>query len=101
MRRILLAVGSRPDVRLWRANTGVGVTPDGARIVRFGIPGQADLSGLLIDGRRLEIEVKMPGRTQSEAQLMFGEMILRYGGVYLLAHSVEEALAGVTAAIAR
>jgi len=89
---ILRTFGTRPDMRLWRANVGVariGGGPAG-RVVRFGIPGQADLTGILPGGVRLEIEVKGPTGRQSEDQRNFQRMIGRFGGVYVLARSVDD-----------
>ncbi len=43
-----------------RQNTGVGVNPRG-QSVRFGRPGNADVSGMLPDGRKLDVEVKREG----------------------------------------
>lgn len=85
---ILRVFGARPDMRLWRANVGMMVI-DG-RPVRFGIKGQADLTGILAGGRRLEIEVKSPTGKQSEDQRNFQAMIERQGGLYILARSVQD-----------
>ena len=85
---ILRAFGTKSEMRLWRAN--VGVARIGNRVIRFGIPGQADLTGILPDGRRLEIEVKSPAGAQSDDQRNFQKMIERFGGVYVLARSVED-----------
>jgi len=75
-----------PDgLTIWRNNTGA--IHDGTRLVRFGIPGQADISGILKPlGCRIEIEVKRPDRKgrQSEAQKNFQTMITSHGGLYLL-----------------
>jgi hypothetical protein len=75
-----------PDsLTIWRNNTGA--IHDGTRLVRFGIPGQADISGILKPlGCRIEIEVKRPDRKgrQSEAQKNFQTMITNHGGLYLL-----------------
>lgn len=87
---ILAWAASRTDLRLWRANSGVAKTMDGKRTVKFGVNGQADLSGILRDGRRLEIEVKSPTGRQSESQKKFQSMITRFGGVYVLARSVKD-----------
>lgn len=91
---ILREFGTRRDVRLWRANVGVarlgGPRSAGGRVVRFGLPGQADLTGILPGGLRLEIEVKGPDGRQSRAQRSFQAMIERFGGVYVLARSVED-----------
>ena len=75
-------------MRLWRANTGVARI--GRRVVRFGVPGQADLTGILPDGRRLEVETKSATGKQSKDQRNFQRMIERFGGVYVLARSVED-----------
>jgi len=85
---VLRAFGTKRWMRLWRANTGVARIGD--RVVRFGVPGQADLTGILPDGRRLEVEMKSPGRTQTEDQRNFQRMIERFGGIYVLARSVED-----------
>ncbi len=85
---ILRAFGTLSRLRLWRAN--VGAARIGTRVVRFGIPGQADLTGILPDGRRLEIEVKSPKGCQTPAQEAFGRMIEKFNGVYVLARSVED-----------
>lgn len=93
---ILAAIGSRPDVRLWRANTGVAIPLAHAcplcrgRGVRFGVVGQADLSGIVRGGRRLEVEVKSPTGRPSEQQVRFGNMIRSKGGIYVVARSVED-----------
>ncbi|RMG17749.1 MAG: hypothetical protein D6729_08280 [Deltaproteobacteria bacterium] len=61
--------GTRSDMRLWRAN--VGAARFGRHVVKFGIPGQADLTGILPGGIRLEIEVKGPTGRQSPQQRAF------------------------------
>lgn len=85
---ILRAFGTLSALRLWRAN--VGAAQIGRRVVRFGIAGQADLTGILPDGRRLEIEVKSATGRQTAAQQAFQEMIERFHGVYILAKSVDD-----------
>jgi hypothetical protein len=55
-------------------------------------PGAGDLSGILADGRRLEIEVKSAKGEQGEAQVRWQAMIEKFGGVYILARSVAEAM---------
>ena len=67
-----------------------------ARWIQGAPPGAGDLSGILADGRRLEIEVKAQTK-QSEDQKAWQAMIERFGGVYILARSAEEAIASVEA----
>lgn len=85
---ILRAFGTLPGLRLWRAN--VGVARVGQRVVRFGIRGQADLTGIVPDGRRLEIEVKTATGRQTAEQRSFQNMIERFHGFYILARSVDD-----------
>ncbi len=86
---ILLEFGGRDDMRIWRQNTGAARTKRGA-LVRFGIPGQADISGIYHDGRRIEIECKSArGRLRKE-QKRWREMIEKHGGIYILARTVED-----------
>jgi len=85
---ILRAFGTVPSLRLWRAN--VGAARIGDRVIRFGIPGQADLTGILPDGRRLEIEVKSPTGRQTPDQQAFQRIIEKFNGLYILARSTND-----------
>jgi len=87
---ILREFGSRTDIRLWRQNTGAARDPHTGQVIRFGVPGQADLSGILQGGQRLEIEVKTKTGRQSKEQKRWQRMIEKFGGVYVLARSVED-----------
>ena len=63
---ILRELSTRRDLRVWRQNVGVAVPLTAAvkralahtdyRVVHFSIPGAADLTGILGNGKRLEIE---------------------------------------------
>lgn len=86
---ILLTFGCRHDMRLWRQNTGMARMGP-RRMVRFGVPGQADLTGILPGGIRLEIEIKTNFGQQTTEQRNYQRMIERFGGVYVLARSVED-----------
>ena len=85
---ILRAFGSKRSMRLWRAN--VLAARMGDRFVRAGVPGQADLTGILPGGKRLEVEIKSERGRQTEDQRNFQRMIAWFGGVYVLARSVED-----------
>lgn len=92
---VLLAIGSKPYVRVWKQNTGVGATANGKRL-HFGLPGAADITGILRHvsgvGLRLEIECKTGSGKLSEKQLNFKNMIDKMGGLYLVCRSVQEAI---------
>lgn len=87
---ILLEFGSRPDLRIWRANVLVAQDKNG-RVIRAGIKGQADISGIMRpSGRRIEIECKSPHGRQSEEQRRWQRMIEWAGGLYILARRIED-----------
>lgn len=54
-------------VDLQRQNTGGAVNPKG-RLVMFGRRGNSDLTGMLPDGRRLDVEVKREGWDPAKAR---------------------------------
>lgn len=88
MNDILREFGTRPGLRVWRQNCGAARV--GTRVIRFGVPGQADLTGILPDGRRLEIEVKSATGRQTPEQVAFQNMIERFNGIYILARSTND-----------
>lgn len=91
---IMIYLGSRPDVRIWRNNTGKAELR--GRMVQFGIPGQADLSGLRApNGARLEVEVKSDKGRLGPQQAKFGKMITDLGGTFIVARSVGEVIRGL------
>jgi hypothetical protein len=90
MRRLMLALGRRADMRIWRQNVGsVPIRDDQERVVRVlhtGVPkGAADTPGYVRpEGWRLEIEIKGPGGTCSPEQDRFGRLVTLGGCVYAL-----------------
>jgi len=77
------------NIPCWRQHVGQMFV--GAYCIRFGMPGAADLTGILPDGRRLECEAKRRfGGKQTQDQLVFQRMIEARGGVYILFHSAQE-----------
>lgn len=87
--QILQRIGSHPKIRVMRQNTGALTNMQG-RLVRFGIPGCSDIIGIIApSGRWLAVEVKSPIGKQSEQQKNFQAMIEAFGGIYVLARSIE------------
>lgn len=76
----------------WRQNTGAARTGD--RLIRFGIPGQADITGS-VRGRRIDIEVKTPEGRQTPEQRIYEQRIAAAGAVYVLARSLDDVLTAV------
>jgi hypothetical protein len=73
----------------YRRNTGALETQLG--FVRFGLPGMADIGGIL-DSTAYEIEIKTLKGIQSEAQKNWQRAVEKAGGVYILARSVDDCL---------
>jgi hypothetical protein len=67
----------------YRTNTGAfaGEYKGRKRFVRFGIPGLADISGVL-DGRAIFIEAKIGKRKQSANQWAFEQAVVEAGAFY-------------------
>lgn len=100
-RRVLLRFGADKRLRLWRQNTGTGLTMDAERVISFGLKGSGDLSGIMMGGTRIEIEDKTARGRQSEQQKAFQNMIERFGGLYVLARSEEDVERAIVARLAR
>ncbi len=101
--RIRLALGTRPDARLFRNQVGSLPDPRTGRLVTFGLArGSADLIGwrtIVVTpdmvGRRLavftSIEVKTPtGRVRPDQQAWLG-VVRKAGGIADIARSVPDA----------
>lgn len=99
---VLRMFGSRSDMRIWRANVGAMRAANG-RVVHFGVPGQADITGIVpVVGRcmcgllqpsvgvRLEIETKSARGRQEDDQVRYQKIIQRLGGLYILARSARD-----------
>lgn len=100
---IWLAVGSRPDVRLWRNNVGIATFSGGQR-VKYGLanPGGSDLIGfrkIVVPpeavGQTLAvftaIEIKTTVGRVSDEQKAFIRAVQQFGGFAGVARSVDEA----------
>ena len=94
---VLTVLALNRNIRVWRRNTGALSSKDGKRFVRFGVPGMADVFGIIrtmrcpVCGRltgtgvHLEIECKRYGGRLSPAQKDFLATIHKYGGKTLVA----------------
>lgn len=109
---ILAAIGSMPDVRVWRNEVAgawvgqkIGETREGhaviknARHIQAGLcKGSSDLIGIGPGGRFLAMEVKKPGGSFQRGQREYLEAVRYVGGIGAVARSVEEALQVIEAA---
>lgn len=92
LNEVLGTLGRLRWCRVWRQNAGAAISIDGMRKIRLAVPGAADITGILPDGRRLEVEVKTQTGRQSDQQRAFQRMIENLGGVYILVRSSRDAL---------
>lgn len=94
--QIMVELSKNPNVRVWANNTGVAESLDSYRVVRYGLVGSADITGIIgPNGTRLEIEVKTGKGKQTLNQKNFEQMIKKLGGVYIVARSVLDATEGI------
>lgn len=100
--RIQLALGGRPDVRVFRMNVGLARDPRTGQTIRFGVPGMADLLCLVrlpdpLPSAFLWLEVKsVVGRLRPEQEAFQRMVQERFGSLhYAVARSVEAAEAAV------
>lgn len=100
--RVLLTLGRRPDVRLFRNNVGAYKDQNGT-LRRFGLlVGSADLIGwVTVNGRAifLSVEIKTPIGKPSPEQETWLHNVRRMGGIAFIARSPEEAIAELEAQI--
>lgn len=114
-----------PGARVWRRNVGKGIGLDTVkravgllragqivaaveilqhRPVAFGVPGEPDIDGIMPIGRygvRVGIEVKVGADRLRDDQMAFRDMLLRAGGIFVLARSVEQAIKDLRAQVER
>lgn len=97
--RILIALTQRfhPIGVFWRQNAG-RVRSDRGAWVQLGPPGISDIVGL-IQGRSVFVEVKTDTGKQRTGQEAFQRAVEKAGGLYLVARSPDEALAGLIAGL--
>jgi hypothetical protein len=78
---LILALGSRPDVRAWPRFVGY----DPVHQVSYGINGETDVQGVVAPhGRSFFIEIKTGEAVLSKDQKNFKKMVLKFGCIYLL-----------------
>ena len=101
--KTLLWIGENcPHIRAWKNPTGQAYTiasvadyidsGDVKKLVRisFGMVGQADISGIIQGGKRIEIEIKTGTGKQSAVQKSWQAMIEQRGGLYLVVRDVKD-----------
>lgn len=96
MRDILVALSQLPESLWWRQNTGVFRSFDGREIIRQGIPGMADIGGM-IGGLAVQVEVKTPTGKLSKEQIRWQRAVEKAGGVFICGRSPAGVLASLTA----
>lgn len=113
---ILAALSGDARVRAWRANivgAAVSLSEVSAALNRAGVPqavarkvlgqlrpraagkkGQSDITGILANGRRLDVEVKDGSGRESTDQARYRRVMTTFGGLAVVVRSTEE-LAGI------
>ena len=101
-KRILARHGARPDLRLWRNESGLfwagkphyaagSVTLQPFTRVKAGLcKGSADLIGLTDTGRFIALEIKTAGDRLDDRQRRFLDLIIEMGGIGAVVESVDD-----------
>jgi hypothetical protein len=86
---LLLMIGKEfPNIRVWKNATGATKVEN--RVIKFGLKGSADILGIVKpSGKLLAIECKTGQAVQSNHQKNFENMILNFGGIYLVTHDTQ------------
>lgn len=99
-RLVIARLNLLPGVDVWRSNAGGAKDGATGRVLKFGVPGQADVTGLMRPhGRRLEVELKSKRGYQTPEQRAWQIRIEKLGGLYVLARTLSEALVPVCEAL--
>jgi hypothetical protein len=79
-------------VRVARINTGKAFPPRSRQLVTFGVPGTADIVGLIApSGRMVMLECKRPqGGEKGKRQLTMQRVVRAMGGIYEFVRSVAD-----------
>lgn len=86
--QIMRYLAMHDQCRVFRQNTGAAKY--GKHTVRFGVPGQPDLHGIVgPHGRYFGVEVKTDTGRLSKAQQNYRDMMLAMGAVHVTARCVE------------
>lgn len=111
--RVMLALGSRPEIRIFRNQVGFGYVgePPNQRRVSFGLmPGSGDLIGWRTRvitaediGRKfaqfLSVEVKSDTGTPSKEQLRWANVVRECGGIAIITRDPKIALEQIEGAL--
>jgi hypothetical protein len=65
------------------------------RFIRFGWPGMLDITGQLVDGRRLEVECKRIGEKATPDQQATIDRVNKAHGLAFVAHCVDDVYAAI------
>lgn len=110
MHDVLLKIGATEYCRVWKNHTGAavpvgiirmlahkhnGLIPAGEILkymIHYGLKGSADINGILLGGQSLWLECKTGSGKQTKEQISFEKMINKFGGVYKVVKTSDEAL---------
>lgn len=87
---LILIELSKMGFRAWKNTTGTGLSMDGSRVIKFGVPGSPDIMGIGPQGKFLGVEVKTGSGVLRQEQIAFRDMVRRQGGIFIEARSIED-----------
>jgi len=75
---------------VWAQDSGAAFR--NGRFIRFGVDGGGDISGIIIGGYRIEMEIKTGKAVQNKNQKKFEKMITNFDGFYKVVRSSKQAV---------
>lgn len=96
---ILANLATLPNCYFYRSSTGAA-RGAGGRVMKFGVAGQADITGVAA-GKYVAIECKTETGRQSDVQRAFQQRVESAGGVYVLARTRDDAIDAVRSILSR
>jgi len=94
--KCLIEGSKEPGVILFKRTVMLALTLDGRRKITCGIPGEADIDGMLApNGRKFCAEVKTGNARSTKTQKRYRAVVESHGGYYCIVRSVEDLLAGI------
>ena len=95
VRNLLIELSKIQNVIVWPNQTGVAKSLTGERVIRYGLNGSADITGIAKCeksgiGIRIEIECKVGKDRIRIHQSQFRAMIQAHGGLYIEARNIQE-----------
>lgn len=95
--QIILAISGSGLARVWPCEVGLfRVYDQPGKVMRVGVNGLPDITGILRNGRWIGIEVKTGKGQLRQSQINFRAMIERFGGLFIVGREVDQVISDIS-----